>query len=68
MIVRKRGRAADKAVLRDVVSVTEQSLEHAGVADIAAVAVLPVRREAIGIAVTEAENLDHAAHLTSKSR
>ena len=53
---------------RDVIPVAEQGLQHAGIADIAPVAVLPVGRKAIGVAVAEAENLDHAAHLTSKSR
>ena len=68
VIVRKRRRAADQAVLRDVIPVTEQGLQHAGVADIAPVAVLPVGRKAIGIAVAETEDLDHAAHLTSGNR
>ena len=46
----------------------QQGLQHAGVADIAPVAVLPVGRKAIGVAVAETEDLDHAAHLTSGNR
>ena len=68
IVVRKGRCAADKPVLRDVIPVTQQRLKHAGIADIAPVAVLPVGREAVCIAVAEAEDLDHAAHLTSGSR
>ena len=68
VLIRKRRRAADQAVLRNVIPVAEQGLQHAGVANVAPVAVLPVGREAIGVAVTEAEDLDHAAHLTSGNR
>ena len=66
--VRKGRCAADQAVLRDVIPVAEQGLQHAGIANVAPVAVLPVGREAIGVAVAETEDLDHAAHLTSGSR
>ena len=66
--VRKGRCAADEPILRDVIPITQQRLKHAGIADIAPVAVLPVGREAVCIAVAEAEDLDHAAHLTSGSR